>query len=260
VLVLGKPLGIGVLSAALKKGILDERGYAQMVGVTTQLNRVGRTLATLPGVHAMTDVTGFGLAGHLAEICRGSGVGADVEFGALPVLASARPLLERGIGPGAIERNWASCSGEVDIDASLPAWAWRLLCDPQTSGGLLVSCAPSAADAVLAAFAAEGSTKPRVSAESAPVPAIRGSGSPDDPGDSALRLEAQQLAVVLVGQHVDVTVGPLLHVAHALVEHALQQHLLAHYLVAVHLEARELLAREPADERAALPLRERWPV
>jgi selenide,water dikinase len=155
-LVLGKPLGIGVLSAALKKGILDERGYAQMVGVTTQLNRVGRELAALPGVHAMTDVTGFGLAGHLAEICRGSGVGADLEFGALPVLDSARPLLERGIGPGAIERNWASCSTEVDIDASLPAWGWRLLCDPQTSGGLLVSCAPAAADAVLAAFAVAG--------------------------------------------------------------------------------------------------------
>jgi selenide,water dikinase len=158
VLVLGKPLGIGVLSAALKKGILDDSGYAQMVGVTTQLNRVGRTLAALPGVHAMTDVTGFGLAGHLAEICRGSGVGADVEFGALPVLESARPLLERGIGPGAIERNWASCSTEVEIDPALPPWAWRLLCDPQTSGGLLVSCAPAAAEAVLAAFATEGFT------------------------------------------------------------------------------------------------------
>jgi len=156
VLVLGKPLGIGVLSAALKKGILDDHGYAQMVGVTTQLNRVGRTLAALPGVHAMTDVTGFGLAGHLAEICRGSGVGADIEFGALPVLASAQPLLERGIGPGAIERNWASCSSEVEIDPALPSWAWRLLCDPQTSGGLLVSCAAAAADAVLEAFAAEG--------------------------------------------------------------------------------------------------------
>ena len=156
VLLLGKPLGIGVLSAALKKGILDDQGYAQMVGVTTQLNRVGRTLAALPGVHAMTDVTGFGLAGHLAEICRGSGVGADVEFGALPVLESAQPLLERGIGPGAIERNWASCSSEIEIDGALPSWAWRLLCDPQTSGGLLVSCAPTAADAVLAAFAAEG--------------------------------------------------------------------------------------------------------
>jgi len=156
VLVLGKPLGIGVLSAALKKGILDERGYTQMVAVTTQLNRVGRTLAGLPGVHAMTDVTGFGLAGHLAEICRGSGVGADIDFGALPVLESARPLLERGIGPGAIERNWASCCTEVEIDASLPAWAWRLLCDPQTSGGLLVSCAPEAAESVLATFVAEG--------------------------------------------------------------------------------------------------------
>ena len=156
VLVLGKPLGIGVLSAALKKGILDEQGYAQMLEVTTQLNRVGHAIAALEGVHAMTDVTGFGLLGHLAEICRGSGVGADVEFGALPVLESARPLLERGIGPGAIERNWASCSAEVGLDPALPGWAWRLLCDPQTSGGLLVSSAPRVADEVLSLFAAEG--------------------------------------------------------------------------------------------------------
>ena len=156
VLVLGKPLGIGVLSAALKKGILDERGYGEMVAVTTQLNRVGQRLAQLEGVHAMTDVTGFGLLGHLAEICRGSGVGADVDFAALPVLATALPLVAQGIGPGAIERNWASLSAEVEIDAALPDWAWRLLNDPQTSGGLLVSCSPGALDAVLAAFAQDG--------------------------------------------------------------------------------------------------------
>jgi selenide,water dikinase len=156
VLVIGKPLGIGVLSAALKKGILDAAGYAQMLAVTTQLNRVGRTLGALQDVHAMTDVTGFGLLGHLAEICRGSGVGADVDFAALPVLAGARPLLEQGVGPGAIERNWASCSNEVEIDAALPGWAWRLLCDPQTSGGLLVSCTPAVADEVLRDFAAAG--------------------------------------------------------------------------------------------------------
>jgi selenide,water dikinase len=155
-LVLGKPLGIGVLSAALKKGLLDAPGYEQMLAVTTQLNRVGCTLATLAGVHAMTDVTGFGLAGHLLEVCRGSGIGADVDFAALPVLTSAQPLFERGLGPGAIERNWASCSAEVEIGTGLPAWAWRLLCDPQTSGGLLVSCAPAAVVEVLSAFADQG--------------------------------------------------------------------------------------------------------
>jgi selenide,water dikinase len=158
-LILGKPLGIGVLSSALKKGILDESGYAQMLGVTTQLNRVGRTLGAEAAVHAMTDVTGFGLVGHLAEICRGSRVGADLDFAALPLLESARPLLEQGIGPGAIERNWASCSSEVSIDEALPAWAWRLLSDPQTSGGLLVSCAPAAVTVVLAAFEDEGFTR-----------------------------------------------------------------------------------------------------
>jgi len=156
VLILGKPLGIGVLSAALKQGLLDERGYAQMLGVTTQLNRVGRTLAAQTGVNAMTDVTGFGLLGHLAEICRGSGINAQIDFAALPILDSARPLLEQGIGPGAIERNWTSCRTEVSIDPALPAWAWRLLCDPQTSGGLLVSCTPQVTADVLSAFAAEG--------------------------------------------------------------------------------------------------------
>ena len=156
VLVLGKPLGIGVLSAALKKGILDARGYAQMLEVTTQLNRVGSALAALPHVHAMTDVTGFGLAGHLLEVCRGSAVAAELDFASIPVLDSALSLLAQGIGPGAIERNWDSCRAQVDIDPVLPAWAWRLLCDPQTSGGLLVSCDPAATPDVLALFNDEG--------------------------------------------------------------------------------------------------------
>jgi len=127
-----------------------------MLGVTTQLNRVGIELAAQPGVHAMTDVTGFGLIGHLAEICRASGVAAEVDFDELPVLESARPLFEQGIGPGAIERNWDSCKAEVAIDASLPQWAWRLVSDPQTSGGLLVSCDPATVPDVLATFRSEG--------------------------------------------------------------------------------------------------------
>lgn len=156
VLILGKPLGVGILSSALKKGMLDAQGYAQMLGVTTQLNLVGRTLAAQPDVHAMTDVTGFGLLGHLLEMCRGAGIGATLNYAAIPVLDSALPLLEKGVGPGAIERNWMSCNAEVRLEDTLPSWAWRLLCDPQTSGGLLVACAPTAAEEVLSAFRAHG--------------------------------------------------------------------------------------------------------
>ena len=156
VLVLGKPLGIGVLSAALKKGILDERGYAQMVGVTTQLNRVGRTLAGLPGVHAMTDVTGFGLAGHLLEICRGSDAGAVVDFARVPLHPGVADLVRAGHATGASGRNWAGYGADVRIDAPDPDLVRTLVTDPQTSGGLLVACAPADVDGVLAAFARDG--------------------------------------------------------------------------------------------------------
>ena len=155
-LVLGKPLGVGVLSAALKKGVLDAAGYREMLAVTTQLNRVGQDLGALDGVHAMTDVTGFGLLGHLLEICRGSKLAARLQFDRLPVLPTALKLIPQGLGPGAIERNWASYGHEAQLDPALPAWAWRLLCDPQTSGGLLAACAPDAAEAVLECFRAAG--------------------------------------------------------------------------------------------------------
>ena len=156
VLALGKPLGVGVLSAALKKGLLDAAGYAEMLAVTTQLNTVGQRLGTFDAVHAMTDVTGFGLLGHLLEICRGSGLAARIRFDHLPILPTARILTPQGIGPGAIERNWASYGYEVNLSPELPAWAQRLLCDPQTSGGLLAACAPEAAVAVLEQFHASG--------------------------------------------------------------------------------------------------------
>ena len=152
VLVLGKPLGVGVLSAALKKGLLDAAGYAEMLAVTTRLNRVGQRFGAFDTVHAMTDVTGFGLLGHLLEICRGSGLAARIRFDRLPVLPTALTLTPQGIGPGAIERNWASYGHEVRLSTELPVWAQRLLCDPQTSGGLLVACAPEAAAEVLACF------------------------------------------------------------------------------------------------------------
>ncbi len=156
VLILGKPLGVGVLSAALKKGKLDAEGYRQMLDTTTQLNRVGMRLAAVPDVHAMTDVTGFALLGHLLEICRGSGLGAEIRFGDIPVLPAALQLAQEGYATGAADRNWKSYGAEVDLPQGFPEWQRKLLCDPQTSGGLLVACAPQVAEEVLKAFRADG--------------------------------------------------------------------------------------------------------
>ena len=152
VLILGKGLGLGVLAAALKKGVLSAGGYTQLIAAATQLNTVGSVLATLEGVHALTDVTGFGLLGHLLEICRGSGLGAELKFEQVPVLSSALPLAQQGCGPGATDRNLASYGHEVDFDVRLQDWQRRLLADVQTSGGLLVSVAPDAVGDVLACF------------------------------------------------------------------------------------------------------------
>jgi selenide,water dikinase len=156
VLILGKGLGVGVLAAALKKDMLSAAGYEQMVATTTKLNRVGSELSGIKGVHALTDVTGFGLLGHLLEVCRGSGLGAEVKFSQVPVLPEALPLAQQGIGPGAIDRNLASYGHEVDFASQLETWQRRLLADAQTSGGLLVSVAPEAADEVLECFRQAG--------------------------------------------------------------------------------------------------------
>ncbi|MDR2881861.1 MAG: selenide, water dikinase SelD [Azoarcus sp.] len=154
-LILGKPLGVGVLSAAQKTGRLDEAGYRAMIGVTTQLNRVGAKLGLRDDVHAMTDVTGFGLLGHLLELCRGSGCRAELTFEALPVIEVARTFVLEGVKTGASARNWTSYGSEVELRDVAP-WQQTLLTDPQTSGGLLVACAAEAAKEVLALFYAEG--------------------------------------------------------------------------------------------------------
>lgn len=156
VLVLGKPLGVGVLSAALKKGQLSADGYAQMLASTTRLNTPGPALATIDGVHAVTDVTGFGLAGHLLEMCRGAGLAAQVDFGALPVIQEAVAFARQGVATGASKRNWAGYGPAVTLEAGVADWQQVMLTDPQTSGGLLVACAPSAVDAVLATFHSQG--------------------------------------------------------------------------------------------------------
>jgi selenide,water dikinase len=154
VLILGKPLGIGILSAALKKGLLTPAGYEQMMRWTTQLNVTGPVLAAMEGVHAMTDVTGFGLAGHLLEICRGSKLAANVEFDQLPLIAEAAQHVQAGIATGASGRNWSCYGKEVSIGGA--EWRQKMITDPQTSGGLLVACAPEVAADVLAAFRADG--------------------------------------------------------------------------------------------------------
>jgi len=156
VLILGKGLGIGVLAAAMKKEMLSDAGYAQMIATTTQLNRVGSELAAMPDVHALTDVTGFGLLGHLLEICRGSSLGATVHFDQVPTLSEALPLVQQGIVAGAIARNLASYGHELDFAPELADWQRQLLADPQTSGGLLAAVAPEAADEVLARFREAG--------------------------------------------------------------------------------------------------------
>ena len=156
VLVLGKGLGVGVLAAALKKDALSAAAYRQMIETTTQLNTVGSELSGLEAVHALTDVTGFGLLGHLLEICRGSGLAAELDFAKVPVLSEALPLAQQGYGPGAIDRNLASYGREVDFADHLQSWQRRLLADAQTSGGLLVAVAPDAVEEVLHRFRQAG--------------------------------------------------------------------------------------------------------
>ena len=152
VLVLGKPLGVGVLSAALKKDRLDAGGYAAMLASTTQLNTPGPELAELTGVHALTDVTGFGLAGHAIEMARGAGVSVTLQWHGVPLLGGVQALAAEGCVTGASARNWAGYGAQVTLDPALPPIAKALLTDPQTSGGLLASCDPDAVDAVLGIF------------------------------------------------------------------------------------------------------------
>ena len=155
-LVLGKPVGVGVMSAALKKGELSNDSYAQMIDVTTQLNTPGPELAGLDGVHALTDVTGFGLAGHALEIARGAHCDVQLDWSAVPLLAGVRALAARGLITGASGRNWSSYGSEVTLPSGFTTEDQALLTDPQTSGGLLVSCAPHCVDNVLAVFRRHG--------------------------------------------------------------------------------------------------------
>lgn len=155
VLILGKPLGVGIYSAALKRGILESADYDEMIASTTRLNTPGTALAEMDGVHAATDVTGFGLLGHGSEMARGAGVRIVIQRSAVPVYEGARKLAMSGVKTGASGRNWQSVNALVQAGDIGPE-ELDLLCDPQTSGGLLVSCRPDVADKVLGLFAHHG--------------------------------------------------------------------------------------------------------
>ena len=156
VLILGKPLGVGVLSAALKKELLDAEGYGRMIATTTKLNTPGPELAALDGVRALTDVTGFGLAGHALELARGAGLGVKIDWARVPLLAGVAALAAAGHVTGASGRNWEGYGAEVGLPDGFDPTAKALLTDPQTSGGLLVSCTPQAVQSVLAVFKRHG--------------------------------------------------------------------------------------------------------
>jgi selenide,water dikinase len=164
-LILGKPLGVGIYSAALKKGRLDERGYAAMIASTTKLNTPGTRLGQMEEVHALTDVTGFGLLGHTLEIAKGSGAAARIDWKSVPLLEHAMEFAREGIMTGASGRNWSGYGSRVKLGAQIGEVEKALLTDPQTSGGLLVACSPEACDAVLEIFRSEGFDDPAVIGE-----------------------------------------------------------------------------------------------
>jgi selenide, water dikinase len=162
ILILTKPIGVGIYSAAIKKEALSDNCYAEMIATTTLLNRVGAELAKNPAVHAITDVTGFGLLGHGLEMARGSGLTLVVNAADVPLLSAASSLAETGFITGASKRNWASYSDRVTLPSHFPEWRRHLLTDPQTSGGLLVACAPDRAPAILQTILDAGCPSARI--------------------------------------------------------------------------------------------------
>ncbi len=176
-LILGKPLGVGILSAALKKGALDAQGYAAMIASTTQLNTPGKDLSGIDGVHAITDVTGFGLLGHTREMALGSGLRAHIDLSRVPFLPQVEALAANGFITGASGRNWAGYGSDVTLADHISEMQKALLCDPQTSGGLLVACASDSIDKVLALFQAQGFAQAAVIGElSAGAPGVEVTG------------------------------------------------------------------------------------
>jgi len=141
-LFLTKPLGVGILSTAQKRGLLKEEHLSTMINQMTSLNKLGEELGKIKGVNAMTDVTGFGLLGHLIELAEGSGLSAELYYDKIPVAPGVKDYISQRIFPDATTRNWSSYSDKVKFEKGVNVMeAFTLLPDPQTNGGLLVSVA-----------------------------------------------------------------------------------------------------------------------
>jgi len=167
-LILTKPVGVGIYSAAIKKNALLPEAYQEMIDTTTTLNKVGTELAKDKDVHAITDVTGFGVLGHALEMARGSKLTVRIKAADVPLLKHAAQLTQQGHVTGASHRNWASYGHDVVLPPGLPEWQRHLLADPQTSGGLLVACAAERATEVLQSINAAGYKSARVIGEAVP--------------------------------------------------------------------------------------------
>ncbi len=155
-LILTKPIGVGIYSAAIKKNALPPAGYPEMIATTTLLNKIGTALARNKDVHAITDVTGFGVLGHGLEMARGSKLSIKINARDIPLLTEAASLSQQGFVTGASHRNWDSYGAQVSLPAGLPDWQRHLLSDPQTSGGLLVAVAPEKANEIVETIRAAG--------------------------------------------------------------------------------------------------------
>jgi selenide,water dikinase len=164
-LILTKGIGVGIYSAAFKKDALSRDAYNEMIATTTLLNKIGATLAQETDVHGITDVTGFGLLGHALEMARGSGATLDIRYDRIPLLSEAAVLVRDGYATGASARNWASYGDGIVLPPDMPDWQRTLLTDPQTSGGLLIACAPERADEICASIREAGYSLARIIGE-----------------------------------------------------------------------------------------------
>ncbi len=149
VLLLTKPLGVGIMATAQKRAVLTNEDLNFLVKQLTTINKAGAALGKIKEVHAMTDVTGFGLLGHLTEMMEGSNVSATIHYNAIPIIPAVRKYIEQKTIPGATARNWSSCSAGVVLGPNVNEQEAKLLLpDPQTNGGLLIAVAPSALNQV----------------------------------------------------------------------------------------------------------------
>ena len=157
ILFITKPLGVGIMATAQKREKLSAEHLQLLMKQLSTLNKAGEALGKIAGVHAMTDVTGFGLIGHLTEMAEGSGLSAEIKYADLPILEAALEYQKQKIGPGATARNWKSYSDKISIAPEIDETeALQLLPDPQTNGGLLIAVAPESVQEVITVFESFG--------------------------------------------------------------------------------------------------------